>query len=77
MSGKRYTFKCWKCGREYSLFKEITDKQALIIQCPFCDAEGTVNTAQYKVKTVMRGEGESGYKYQFPLVIPTKKPENS
>jgi DNA-directed RNA polymerase subunit RPC12/RpoP len=75
MAGKRYAFKCWKCRREYTLFKEITDKQALIVQCPFCGEEGTVNTSQYKVKVTARGENDGHYILKFPSVIPTEKPE--
>jgi DNA-directed RNA polymerase subunit RPC12/RpoP len=79
--GKRYKFKCWNCERIYSLFKEITGEQELIIACPFCNEEAVVKLDPYKheKKPVMRikGEGEQsvGFVYRFPAVIPTSKPE--
>ena len=78
---KRFAFKCWNCRRDYTLFKEITDEQELIVPCPFCNAEAVVKLEPYKKKkkTVMRGAGDGeqsiGYEYDFPEVIPTQKPE--
>lgn len=78
---KRFAFKCWNCSREYTLFKEITDQQELIVPCPFCNAEAVVKLESFKkkMKTVMRGEGDDdslpGFEYDFPAVIPTQKPE--
>jgi DNA-directed RNA polymerase subunit RPC12/RpoP len=76
---KRFTFKCWNCKRKYTLFKEITDQQELIVPCPFCDAEGIVKLEPFKKKkvTVMRGEDDQtlGYEYDFPDVIATEKRE--
>ena len=78
--GKRYTFKCWNCHRTYTLFKEITNEQELIVPCPFCAAEAVVKLAPYKKKKipVMKGKGDAeqavGFDYDFPEVIPTQKP---
>jgi hypothetical protein len=78
---KRLWFKCWSCNKKYSLYKEITDQQELIVVCPFCNAEGVVKLGPYKTvkKMVLRGEAEAdasvGSEYEFPDVIPTEKPE--
>lgn len=79
---KRFTFTCWKCTRTYTLFKEITDQQQLIVSCPYCETEGVVNLLQYRQKTkpVWRGTGDEGavlsdaYEYLFPERIPAEKP---
>lgn len=77
----RFVFKCWNCKREFSLFKEITIQQTLIVPCPFCNKEALVELEPYRKnkKKVMRGdsgEGEAlGYEFEFPEVIPTQKPE--
>jgi hypothetical protein len=79
---KRFTFKCWSCNKKYSLYKEITDEQELIVVCPFCNAEGvaTLEPHKKKKKSVMRGgdddDSSVGYEYEFPDVIPTEKPES-
>ena len=78
---KRLAFKCWNCKRKYTLFKEITDEQTLIVPCPFCNEEAIVKLEPYKrdVKSVLKGEADEdqsiGYEYDFPEVIPTQKPE--
>lgn len=80
---KRFTFKCWNedCKRTYTLFKEITEEQELIVACPYCNAEAVVKLEPFKKKktTVMRGAGDDdqsiGFEYDFPEVIPTQKPE--
>ena len=76
---KRLVFRCWNCGRKYSLFKEITNQQELIVACPFCNKEAVVKLEIHRKKSVLKGvaDGEQalGYEYQFPDVIPTEKPE--
>ncbi len=78
---KRFTFQCWECKKNYTLFKEITHEQELIVQCPFCNAEAVVklNPFRREKKTVLRGGGDDeqsvGLEYDFPNVIPTQKPE--
>jgi len=77
----RFTFQCWSCKRNYTLWKEITVEQELIVQCPYCSAEAIVKLEPFKkvTKTVMRGAGDDeqsiGHEYDFPAVIPTQKPE--
>ena len=78
---KRFAFRCWNCQREYTLFKEITSQQELIVACPFCDEEAVVKLEPYRKekKTVLKGVADGGqaigYEYQFPGVIPTQKPD--
>ena len=78
---KRFKFMCWNCQREYTLFKEITSQQELIVPCPFCNAEAVVKLQPYRKqkKSLLRGDAgnevAAGYEYQFPDVIPTQKPE--
>lgn len=79
--GNRYDFKCWNCSRSYSLYREITTEQELIVACPYCNIEGVVRLIPYrrKPKVVLRGEESQaetvGYEYAFPKVIPTEKPD--
>jgi len=78
---KRFYFECWNCERTYSLFKEITRQQELIVACPFCNKEGVVKLEPYRtaIHPVAKGEPgeaqEAGYEYQLPNVIPTQKPD--
>ena len=78
---KRFVFKCWNCGKNYSLFKEISEEQELIVECPYCNKEAVVMLEPFKKKTtvVMRDVGDEdpaiGYEYDFPEVIPTQQPE--
>ena len=53
---KRFTFKCWSCERTYTLFKEITKEQVLIVPCPYCKADAIVELPLYvkEKKTVLR-----------------------
>ena len=76
---KRLKFKCWNCDRKYTLFKEITDEQVLIVECPFCKAEGVVNLNPYwnRTITVLRQHVDdaiqpNGYECDFPDVIPSQ-----
>ena len=76
---KRFTFKCWNCNREYTLFKEITGDQVLFVCCPFCGKEAEASLDPYitSKKTILRGgagdEQSMGYEYNFPEVIPTRE----
>jgi hypothetical protein len=76
---KRFTFKCWneKCKRTYTLFKEITKEQELIVACPFCQTEGVVKLELFRKTPVLRGDDEQfiGFYYDFPEVIPTQNSE--
>lgn len=78
---KRFTFKCWneKCKRTYTLFKEITKEQELIVACPFCHTEAVVDLSPYPKKKVIiavRGEGESEQEIEeldLPDILPTRE----
>jgi DNA-directed RNA polymerase subunit RPC12/RpoP len=80
---KRFTFKCWNedCKRTYTLFKEITKEQELIVACPYCNAEAVVKLEPFKKKkqTVLRGTGDDEqsivFEYDFPEVFPTEEPQ--
>ena len=81
MKKNRFDFKCWNCKRTYSLYKEITNQQKLIVPCPYCneEAEVTLETYRKEIKSIYKGlsDGEQQpqeYEYQFPDVIPTHKP---
>jgi DNA-directed RNA polymerase subunit RPC12/RpoP len=74
---KRFEFKCWKCERTYTLFREITDEQELIVACPFCNAEGVVDLKPFrkKVETVLKGierKQDLGDELQLPNILPTQ-----
>lgn len=76
----RLTFECWSCKRTYTLMpSQITDKQELIVPCPYCEAEAVVKIDPFKKKIIPAlkgGEDQAvGFDYDFPKLIPTQKPE--
>lgn len=78
---KRFTFKCWNCPKKYTIFREITKDQEVIVACPFCHAEGIVDLSPYPKKKeiiALRGEGDTEQEIEeldLPDVLPTQKPE--
>lgn len=78
---KRLKFKCWQCGRSFSLLKEFEGAPKLIVPCPFCSTTCIANLAPFSRKTVevMRNDSPaqgSGITLDLPEVIPTgKSPE--
>jgi transposase-like protein len=76
---KRFAFLCWNCGRNYTLFREITNEQILTVACPFCDAEGVVDLEPHRKmkKHVLRGNGEPEpvAELELPDPVPTRQPE--
>ena len=74
----RVTLKCWNtdCDREYSLLRDVGQAK-LIVECPFCGAEGEVDLAPWRDPTmsVMRGSGAEeqnlGDALNLPDVLPT------
>jgi len=80
--GHRYTFKCWNCQRDYTLFREITDQQTLAVACPYCYADGVVDLQPFRKENkvvLLRGEAEKDQprivELQLPEIIPTQKPD--
>ena len=77
----RFTFKCWNCNKDYTLFREITDQQELIVACPYCGEEGVVDLNPYRktVMTVVRSveakEQSRGQELDLSEVLPTRKPD--
>ena len=78
---KRFEFKCWKCEKTYTLFREITDQQELFVPCPYCNAEAVVKLAPYRTKntTLFRKVDLTsalfGDDLVLPAVLPTQKPD--
>lgn len=74
---KRLKFKCWNCGRIFTLAREITDEQVLLVACPFCNVSSVVDLAPYKkrIKSVLKGNGQVdlGDDWNLPELLPTKK----
>lgn len=80
----RFKFKCWNCGKNYTLYREITKEQELIVACPFCEKEAVVKLEPFKreVKSALRrgdgGADESiGFEYDFPDELPTEERKDS
>jgi DNA-directed RNA polymerase subunit RPC12/RpoP len=78
---KRFTFKCWNCPKEYTLFREITNEQVITVACPYCNADAVVDLQPFRkpTKTVLRGDANNekspGFELQLPDVLPTQKPD--
>lgn len=77
---QRYTFKCWNCSRTYTLLRDITPDQTLMVACPYCNADAVVDLAPYgkQIKHVMKGseqEQDLGEALNLPDVLPTSKQE--
>ena len=75
--GQRLKFKCWKCKEVYSLYREIKGQPKLVVACPFCGAEATVELAPYRSPKVAvhksRDNEESGIEIQnLPEILPTQ-----
>ncbi|MBE0671410.1 MAG: hypothetical protein IH588_12540 [Anaerolineales bacterium] len=79
---KRLKLQCWNCPKTYFETLDITDKQEVIVKCPYCNVEAVVNLKpfhkQSKTMRVFRGENkdaQSDEEFQFPDVLPTRKRE--
>lgn len=63
--------------------REITDKQELIVACPYCDKEAVVKLKPYvREKKILRRDAEEteqslGFDYEFPEILPTEEPKET
>lgn len=78
---KRLNFRCWNCDREYAMTLELEGKPQIIVTCPFCDKEATVDLDKYREPTTSIYKGETpetsqSETYAFPPVIPTSVPNS-
>ena len=78
---KRFKFRCWKCKKTYSLYRETDLKQKLNLACPFCGAEAIVDFSLFPKKPVevlrnmsLKQEALSE-EIQLPEILSTSKPE--
>ena len=80
---KRFTFLCWKCQKTYTLYREITEEQELIVACPFCNTEAVVDLQPFrKVKkeifrSIDLSEVAPVFELKLPEIIPTSEREES
>lgn len=80
---KRIKLKCWHCGREYTLYKEldVEEKPKLVVQCPFCEREGVVDLAPWRSELMDVYKGfepdapSVGETLDLPDVLPTRERE--
>jgi hypothetical protein len=58
---KRLTLVCWNCSKKYTLLCDFEKETTLIVTCPFCTKEASVDLAAYRkeAKTVFSGSGGS------------------
>ena len=47
---KRFQFKCWKCNKVYSIYREADLMQKLQVSCPFCDAKADVDFRPFEAR---------------------------
>jgi transcription elongation factor Elf1 len=46
---RRLTFKCWKCGKTYSLLRAVEEGNPILwVACPFCGQEGIVDLDPFR-----------------------------
>ncbi|WP_338845366.1 hypothetical protein V8J88_16770 [Massilia sp. W12] len=83
MEQRRLRFLCCNadCGKEYTLQREVSRLQVLLVACPYCKTEATVDLAPYAhaIKPVMRGQESQAQVVQLelPAVLPTQaKPQD-
>jgi DNA-directed RNA polymerase subunit RPC12/RpoP len=78
----RPKFNCWNCHRDYSLLREVNEGLKLLVQCPYCGAEGEVDLAQfYRTEAVdILRSGRAGplnlELLDLPDLLPTKPPDS-
>jgi DNA-directed RNA polymerase subunit RPC12/RpoP len=74
---KRFTFKCWKCKKTYTLFREITKGQVVTIACPYCNKEAVFDPSPYPSKKVIlkavEGTETETEELLLPDVLPTRE----
>ncbi len=80
---KRLKIQCWNCPKTY--FENLdTTQEELIVQCPYCNTRGKVSLRPYRKQnntaTIYRKEDapiqmQSDEEFQFPDVLPSRKPE--
>lgn len=79
MVKQRYTFRCWQCAQNYTLFLGIIGQQKVTVACPYCGHEGVLDLTppeQAHIKEVMRGAAQSGQAEEIldlPAILPTRK----
>jgi len=71
-----HDFICWNCAETFSHTIDPATKPTLLLDCPICDAQCSIDFAPYhaKVRDVLRGEQEiETERYLLPKKIPTQK----
>jgi DNA-directed RNA polymerase subunit RPC12/RpoP len=77
MTEKRVTLQCFNCPRTYTLRRDVSQAK-LIVECPYCGAEGEVDLAPFREPSlnIHRGEGggsqTSDMQLNLPDVLPTQ-----
>lgn len=77
---KRLEFKCWHCGKTYSLLREIgAGEPILSVACPFCGKGGMADLDPFrkKVDKIYRGDSPQSITvgetvYDLPDILPTQ-----
>jgi hypothetical protein len=74
----RPQFNCWNCRRDYSLLREVDEGLKLLVQCPYCAAEGEVDLAQFYRRAavdILKGNPAGELKLELldlPDLLPTQ-----
>ncbi len=80
---KRFDFRCWKCNKAYSIFKEVKldpekeNEQKIKVACPFCGESAVADFFPHrsKKKFILRNsdakEESFSYEYNLPKILPT------
>jgi DNA-directed RNA polymerase subunit RPC12/RpoP len=74
---KRFTFQCWNCKKTYTLFRQITKGQVIIVACPYCNREAVFDPNPYPSQKVVlkavEGTETETEELLLPDVLPTQK----
>jgi len=74
MAKKRLTFRCWHCGKDYKMTRELDGKSTVIVvACPYCEKEAVAELGDpQKITVVHKGlEDATVEGYDFPDPLPT------
>lgn len=80
MNRIRPQFLCWNCERKFRVSVDLEGAPVLVVECPYCGEDCTVDLAPYEMPkaVVVRKdspEAERITNYELPEPLPTIRPQ--